>query len=107
MNQYMTSNSFPFRAYSPPPASPGESIVDYRTRVVTDQLQIAERKRRDLADQLSVSNAPSARIRAWETAYGLRLPIDDAHPILKVIATVAQLSLEEVREEQRRRAAPV
>jgi len=35
------------------------------------------------------------------------LPNDDAHPILKVIAMTAKLSLEEIREEQRRRAAPV
>jgi hypothetical protein len=99
-------NSWPFRAYSPPPAAPGESIGDYRSRVASDQLEIAERKRRDLADQLSEAHTPQARIRAWESAYGLRLPNDGSHPILKVIASAAKLSLEEIREEQRRRASP-
>ncbi len=99
-------NSWPFRAYSPPPATPGESIGDYRSRVANDQLQIAERKRRDLADQFSVAISPAERIRSWESAYGLRLPNDNAHPILKQIAITAKLSLEEVHEEQRRRAAP-
>jgi hypothetical protein len=102
---WMTS-PWPFVPYSPPPAAPGESIVDYRSRVAAEKLQAAERKRRELADQLSVGNAPAARIRAWETAYGLRLPRDGSHPILNVIASVARLSLDEVREEQRRRAAP-
>jgi hypothetical protein len=81
-------------------------MVDYRSRMAAEKVQAVERRRRELADQFSIDNAPAARIRAWESAYGLRLPRDGAHPVLSVIASIARLSLDEVREEQRRRAAP-
>ena len=102
----MTSTPWPFIAHAPPPAAPGESMVDYRSRVAAEKVQAVERRRRELADQFSIDNAPAARIRAWESAYGLRLPRDGSHPVLSVIASIARLSLDEVREEQRRRAAP-
>jgi hypothetical protein len=87
--------------------APGETINDYRSRVAAEQSQAVERRRQELAQQLSVANAPDMRIRAWEKAHGLRLPNDAAHPVLTVIAAITHLTLEEVHEEQRRRAARV
>jgi hypothetical protein len=41
----------------------------------------------------------------WEKVHELRLPSDPAHPILDVIAVSTRLTLAEVQEEQRMRAA--
>ena len=65
----------------------------------------AEKRRQDLAEQRSDVNPPDVRIRMWEKVHQLRLPSDPAHPILDVIAVSTRLTLAEVREEQRTRAA--
>jgi len=41
----------------------------------------------------------------WEKVHQLRLPSNPTHPILDVIAVSTRLTLAEVREEQRARAA--
>lgn len=74
-------------------------------RVAQAEYERAERKRRELAEQRSEANTPDARIRSWERLHGLRLPSDPAHPILDVIAVSTRLTLAQVQEEQRARAA--
>ena len=64
-----------------------------------------EKRRRELAEQRSEINPPDVRIRMWEQVHQLRLPSDPAHPILDVIAISTRLTLAEVQEEQRTRAA--
>ena len=103
----MTSSSWILSPHSAPPASPGELMTDYRSRLALEQFQAAERRERELAEQSSALNAPEVRIRAWEQAHGLKLPRDSAHPVLSVVAAVTHLTLEQVHEEQRRRSAPV
>jgi hypothetical protein len=103
----MTSSSWILSPHSAPPASPGELMTDYRSRLALEQFQAAERRERELAEQSSALNAPEVRIRAWEQAHGLKLPRDAAHPVLSVVAAVTHLTLEQVHEEQRRRSAPV
>ena len=80
-------------------------VTDYRQRLALEEYERQEKKRLELADQCSTLNAPDVRIRAWEKAHALRLPSDPAHPVLDVIALATQLSLAQVKEEQRARTA--
>jgi hypothetical protein len=74
-------------------------------RLALEELERAEKRRQELAEQRSELNPPEVRIRTWERIHQLRMPSDPAHPILDVIAISTRLTLEEVREEQRMRAA--
>jgi hypothetical protein len=53
----------------------------------------------------SAVNPPDVRIRTWERVHQLRLPSDPEHPVLDVIAVSTRLTLADVQEEQRTRAA--
>jgi hypothetical protein len=74
-------------------------------RLAHEEYERAEKRRQELAEQRSDLNPPDVRIRMWEKVHQLRLPSDPAHPILDVIAVTTRLTLAEVREEQRTRAA--
>ena len=74
-------------------------------RLAQEEHERAEKRRRELTEQRSELNPPDVRIRTWEKVHQLRLPADPAHPILEVIAIGTRLTLAEVREEQRSRAA--
>jgi hypothetical protein len=74
-------------------------------RLAHEELERSEKRRLELAEQRSDLNPPDVRIRAWERIHALRLPADPAHPILDVIAISTRLTIDEVREEQRTRAA--
>jgi len=67
-------------------------------RLAHEEFERAEKRRRDLAEQSSELNPP-------EKVHQLRLPADPTHPILDVIALGTRLTLVDVREEQRTRAA--
>jgi hypothetical protein len=62
-----------------------------------------ERRQAELAEQVSIRNMPSERIRIWERLHGLPLPRDPTHNLLSVIAAATDLQLEQVLEEQRLR----
>lgn len=83
----------------------GDLIKTPAERLAHEQYERAEKRRLELAEQRSDLNPPDVRIRTWERIHALRLPSDPAHPILDVIAISTRLTLEEVREEQRTRAA--
>ena len=80
-------------------------LVDLAERLTAQEYERAEKRRQELAEQRSDLNPPHVRIRTWESVHQLRMPSDPAHPILDVIAVSTRLTLEEVREEQRTRAA--
>jgi hypothetical protein len=82
-----------------------ETLHDYRQRRALEELERAERKRSDSAQQYSPLNSAEVRIRAWEKVHQLRMPSDPLHPALDAIAAATQLTLEEVRNEQRLRSA--
>ena len=86
---------------------PGELPSDYRVRLAQERAEADERRRLELQDLSSTANPPQARIRAWERTHGLTLPRAESHPVLISIAAATHLTLEQVREEQRRRLAPV
>ena len=89
-----------------PMMNPGELVSDYRLRLAEEKLAAEERRRVELQDLASASNPPHARIRAWERAHGLSLPSAESHRVLTSIAAATHLTLEQVREEQRRRLTP-
>ena len=74
-------------------------------RLAHEAYERAEKRREELEQQRSALNPPDLRIRTWERVHQLRLPADPTHPILEVIAIGTRLTLAEVREEQRTRAA--
>jgi len=74
-------------------------------RLAYEEHERNEKRRLELAEQRSDLNPPEVRIRTWERIHALRMPSDPTHPILDVIAIGTRLTLEEVREEQRARAA--
>ncbi len=82
-----------------------EMLIDFRQRLELEAKERAERRRINMAEQTLQSNAPSARIRAWERLHELRMPLSPEHPVLNLIAAATQLSLAEVNEEQRLRSA--
>ena len=71
-----------------------------------EQNEEAERAQRARIEQSSELNTPDMRIRAWEKLHRLTLPRGSAHAVLDVVARATRLTLEQVREEQRRRSEP-
>lgn len=86
---------------------PGELNADYRARLAMEQAHAEERRRSELSELTATSNAPEARIRAWERTHGLSLPRSATHPVLKFLAVATHLSLEQVHAEQARRYVPL
>jgi len=84
----------------------GESTADFRDRMAQRQAEAIESRRRSLAEQTSDANPPGARIRIWEKLHHVALPRNPSHRVLRIIAANTGLTLEEVRAEQRLRAAP-
>jgi hypothetical protein len=80
-------------------------LVNPAERLAREENERSEKRRQELAQQRSNLNPPEVRIRTWERIHQLRMPADPAHPILDVIAVSTRLTLEEVQEEQRTRAA--
>ncbi len=82
----------------------GETNADYRTRMAILQAQALEQWQKQLAEQSSVLNSPSDRIRVWERRHQIELPRDPGHRLIKLIAANTGLSAEDVYAEQRLRA---
>lgn len=95
------------RPWSPPRRSPapipGEAPDEYRSRVLQQQADTAERRRQDLKDQSSSLKTPAARILVWERLHHTRLPKDLTHGLVAVIAANTGLTTEQVQQEQRER----
>ncbi len=96
--------SSPSSIYDPPGSAGNEGLPNYRERRAFEELERAERRRADLAEQFADVNSADLRIRAWERAHQLRMPANPLHPVLDAIAMATQLTLAEVREEQRLRS---
>jgi hypothetical protein len=86
------------------PAS-DDLTMDFRARLVHQQAESAERRRSDLAEQSSRLKTAEERIRIWERLHEVNLPRDPAHRLVEIIAANTGLNGEDVRDEQRRRAA--
>ncbi len=89
----------------PATASSGNWMTDHRARIALEEGGRLQSKRRELLEQTSDRNTPAERIRIWERRHGLRLPGDANHCLIRVVAHQTDLTLDQVREEQRRRLA--
>ena len=83
----------------------GDLVRSAAERLAHEESERVEKRRQELAEQRSDLNPPDMRVRAWEKIHQLRLPSDPAHPVLRVIAVSTGLTLADLREEQRVRAA--
>ena len=86
-------------------ATAGDVIREHRARVAIEEEARQEKRRAAQAEQCESSSTPEARVRAWEKIHGLRLPSDNAHPVVTLIAAQTHLSIAEVRQEQAARKA--
>jgi hypothetical protein len=84
----------------------GETNNDYRARIAHHQADLLLQRQRELLEQASTLNAPTARIRIWERLHQLSLPRDPNHRLIAIIAANTGLTMDEVRDEQRLRVAP-
>ena len=98
-------NSSSHTAHAPVPMA-GETNSDYRARIAHHQADMHERRQRELQQQNSTLNTPTARIRIWERLHQLSLPRDPKHRLLGIIAANTGLTLDEVLDEQKLRVAP-
>ena len=92
-------------SYAPVPFA-GETNNDYRARIAHHQADMLEQRQRELLEQASTLNTPTARIRIWERLHQLGLPRDPNHRLLGIIAANTGLTMDEVLDEQRLRIAP-
>ena len=103
----MSSNPWSLTSHRPPATDHADPATGYTARIVREQAEEAERAQRERIEQSCELNTPAIRIRAWERLHRLTLPHGSAHSVLKVVAQATHLTLEQVREEQRRRSDPL
>jgi hypothetical protein len=84
-------------------ARPGEGAGEHRTRVVREAAERQAYHQQELAQQVSLHNSPTQRIRWWEHLHAITLPRSATHPLLQAVADQTGLSLLEIQDEQRRR----
>lgn len=84
----------------------GQTIDERRAAAQRMEDERQEARRTALAEQVSIHNSARERIDVWERLHALRLPVQPGHPLLQVIADQTSLSLQDVVEEQQRRARP-
>lgn len=73
-------------------------------------MRAAEERARERAQllerQASAHYAPQQRIELWERFHMLALPQGATHPLVALIARQTALTIQQVRDEQRRRRGP-
>jgi hypothetical protein len=92
---------------SVPIALPGELNTDTRARRAAIEFEARERRRQELAEQVAIRNTPEQRIQIWERLHELSLPKKPNHPLIRIIAADTELTVADIRDEQRRRQAPL
>ena len=103
----MSSNPWRLSSHLPAATDYADPTTAYAARIAREQIEEAERAQRERIEQSCELNTPAIRIRAWERLHRLTLPRGAAHSVLNVVAAATHLTLEQVREEQRRRSEPV
>lgn len=78
---------------------------EHRRKVQEQEQERAALRADEIASQASPTHNAEERIRIWERLHALRLPRSSNHVLVRVIATQTHLSVDQVHEEQRRRAA--
>jgi hypothetical protein len=103
----MSSNPWRLSSHLPAATDYADPTTAYAARIAREQIEEAERAQRERIEQSCELNTPAIRIQAWERLHRLTLPRGAAHSVLSVVAAATHLTLEQVREEQRRRSEPV
>ena len=80
------------------------TTADRRAAVQREEHDRALMRQEQLAAQRSPLNNPQERMRIWERLHSLSLPRAGTHKLVRVIAQQTDLTVQEVQEEQRRRA---
>ena len=91
-------------ASDPIPRAASELAAERREQIALEHAALQAHKDRNLARQKSMDTTPEVRIALWESRHGLALPRDPKHPLMPFIAQSTELDIEQVRDEQRRRA---
>jgi hypothetical protein len=99
----MTLEKWPSNPPRAPAPISGDFITDFRSRIAQQGIEMAERRRLQVAELTSDHHTLEARIRSWERLFGLALPHNPDHPLVSIIATSTQLTVAQVRGEQKRR----
>lgn len=84
----------------------GSNPTDLRTQALRVAEERAQERARLIESQSSWLHTPEERIRLWEKLHVLSLPRASTHPLLSLIASQTALTLQQVLDEQRRRAYP-
>ncbi|HKS55403.1 MAG TPA: hypothetical protein VJS12_08970 [Steroidobacteraceae bacterium] len=84
-------------------AIPGGS-AEFRRKVQQEAQERTALRESELELQASPSKGAQERIGIWERLHAVFLPGAPTHALVKVIAKQTRLTVEQVREEQRRRA---
>ncbi|WP_184335689.1 hypothetical protein [Povalibacter uvarum] len=77
---------------------------DPRAQAIRAAERRAEERAQLLQRQSSPSSPPEDRIALWERLHMLVLPRSASHPLLALIAQQTSLTLDQIRDEQQRRA---
>jgi hypothetical protein len=89
----------------PETVSPGTGLIsEHRDRILHEQAEAAHQRQRDLLEQTSMKHPAELRIRIWEKLHQMDLPRDPGHRLIPVIAAQTDLSVEQIGQEQQRRA---
>lgn len=81
------------------------SQADHRLRAQQAEQDRAALRAEELAEQVAPAKDARERIQIWERLHALRLPRISNHALVQVIATQTCLTVDQVHEEQGRRAA--
>jgi hypothetical protein len=82
-------------------------VADRRAQIERQNQERAAERQQQIALQSSPLSGAEERIRLWEQLHALNLPRSAKHKLLRVIAEQTNLSIQDVLDAQRRRAAPV
>lgn len=85
----------------------GAEGMDRRAAAIREEQERDELRRSRIDGLTSVTATAEERIRRWEDLHALALPRAANHKLVAVIARDTTLSVEQVQEEQQRRANPV
>jgi hypothetical protein len=83
----------------------GSGPADPRAQALRAAEERAQERAQLIERQSSSLHTPEERIRLWEKLHVLSLPRVSTHPLLSLIASQTALTLQQVQDEQRRRAS--
>jgi hypothetical protein len=79
-------------------------IGDRRAAALREEQERVEIRQSRIDALSSPFSEPHERIRLWEELHGVRLPRAADHSLVRVIAHRTSLTVQQVQDEQRRRA---